>query len=110
MESPIEVTPKAIEQLKIALANEKDASVGIRMGIRGGGCSGYQYVLDVEDSPREDDLTFEFDGVKVYIDMVSVHYLKGTTLDYIDTLMTSGFTFRNPQAKRTCGCGSSVAF
>lgn len=104
------VTQKAIDQLKLALAEEKQAQVGIRIGVRGGGCSGYQYVLDTEDSPKEYDFSYDIEGVKFYIDAMSAPYLRGTNLDYLESLQASGFKFSNPNAVKTCGCGSSVAF
>ena len=110
MDNIIEVTPNALLQLKEALANEKDSNVGIRIGIAGGGCSGYIWVLDIEDSPSENDFRFDYDGVKIYIDPMSAPYVKGTKLDYLSTLMASGFAFSNESIKKQCGCGQSVSF
>lgn len=104
------VTEAALAQLKLALSKEKDANVGIRVGMRGGGCSGMTWVLDTEDTPKSTDFTQVVDGVNFYIDAMSAPYIKGTTLDYISTLTTSGFKFTNPNVKRTCGCGSSVGY
>lgn len=103
------VTDRAVAALKEALAAEKDTSVGVRAGVQGGGCSGYQYFLGIEDSPRESDFIEETEGVKVFIDPMSAPYIRGTVLDYVSTLQSSGFVFNNPNAVKTCGCGSSFA-
>jgi len=104
----ITVTPKAIAQAKAVMAHEHpDSSMGLRVGVKGGGCSGLSYVLDFEKEPRVDDKVFEFDGQRVFMDPKSAIYLKGTQLDFSDGLNGTGFTFVNPNAQRTCGCGSS---
>jgi len=110
LNSFIQITEKAISQLKLALADEKDARVGVRVGLRGGGCSGMTWVLDIEDSPKENDLLQTIDNVKVYIDPISATFIQGTELDYVDTLQSSGFVFKNEKVSRSCGCGKSVAF
>ena len=110
MDNIIEVTPNALLQLKTALANEKDSNVGIRIGLKGGGCVGMEWVLDIEDSPTKTDLLFDHDGVKIYIDPMSALYLSGTKLDYLETLMASGFAFSNDKVTRTCGCNKSISF
>ena len=104
------VTDMALTQLKEALSTEKDAKVGIRVGMSGGGCSGLKWVLDVEDNPKETDFSQVINGVTFYIDPMSAPYIRGTTLDYVKTFTTSGFKFTNNQVKRTCGCGSSVSY
>lgn len=110
MQNIITITTAALSQLKVALQNEKDAKTGIRVGLAGGGCSGMKWVLDVEDTPNESDLVQEVDGVKIYIDPMSALYMPGTTLDYLSTLQSSGFSFKNDKVSRTCGCNQSVAF
>ena len=72
-----------------------------------GGCSGLSYIFDMVDAPEEDDKIFEFEDIKVCIDRKSILVLKGTEIDYVDTLMTSGFKLTNPASKHTCGCGES---
>lgn len=109
MNGILQVTDKAIAQLNLALA-EVDAQreTGIRVGIKGGGCSGYQYVLDI-DEQKEHDFVQDEGGVKIFIDPMSAPYIKGTTLDYLTTLQASGFNFTNPNAVKTCGCGMSFS-
>lgn len=81
----------------------------LRVGVVGGGCSGYQYLMDIaeESEVRPDDTTLEFGEVKIIIDPISASFLKGTKIDYVKGVMSAGFQFQNPNAKRTCGCGSS---
>jgi iron-sulfur cluster assembly accessory protein len=107
---PIVMTAKAIEMVKSALA-ETGAEDGeyLRVGVKGGGCSGFQYSLNFTDEVDEDDVLTVVDGVKVVTDNFSASYLKGTELDYVETLQGAGFKFGNPNAKRTCGCGSSFS-
>jgi iron-sulfur cluster assembly protein len=106
-EYPISISPPAIEALKDAIAIENlQDDVALRVGLRGGGCAGFEYVLDFT-SPRSHDYRMFFDGVKVYMDPVSAMHLEGTTVDYVTSLMGSGFKFINPNATKTCGCGSS---
>ncbi len=109
-EFPIVMTAKAIEMVKSALA-ETGAEEGeyLRVGVKGGGCSGFQYSLNFTDEVDEDDILAVVDGVKVVTDNFSASYLKGTELDYVETLQGAGFKFGNPNAKRTCGCGSSFS-
>ncbi len=104
----ISMTSKAIKQVKTIMAEEQEGKItGLRVGVKGGGCSGLSYVLDFVKEPRQDDKIFEFDGVKVFMDPKSAIYLKGTEIDFSDGLMGTGFNFINPNAQRTCGCGSS---
>jgi iron-sulfur cluster assembly accessory protein len=110
MEPILQVTERAILALHSALEAETQAHVGIRVGIQGGGCSGFQWVLDIEDTPQETDFIQEVDGIKIYMDPMSIPYLQGTELDYLSTLQASGFVFKNDKVKRTCGCGMSVSF
>jgi iron-sulfur cluster assembly protein len=107
-EPVIALTPGAIKQVK--RQQEKTGKVGyyLRLGVKGGGCSGLSYVIDMEEEPDEFDLTWEVDGLKVVVDRKSALYLKESTLDYnIKNLMEGGFVFSNPQAVRSCGCGTS---
>ncbi len=106
----IEVTDKAIAEVKKIMASENhEPGAGLRVGVKGGGCSGLSYVLDFAKEPRPDDNVLEFDGIKIFLDPKSALYLKGTQLDFSGGLNGTGFTFVNPNAQRTCGCGSSFA-
>ncbi len=84
-----------------------DPSCGLRVAVRGGGCSGFEYVLDFEPEPRADDVVLEYDDLSVFVDSVSRRYLEGTTLDYSLGMSGTGFKFDNPAATGSCGCGSS---
>ncbi len=109
-ENPIVLTAKAIEMVKQAIAQEGLVGHGIRVGVMGGGCAGFQYSMDFEKEPRPDDITLEQDGVKLYVDPMSSMYLQGVTIDYVVGLQGAGFKFDNPNAKSTCGCGSSFTY
>jgi iron-sulfur cluster assembly protein len=82
---------------------------GLRLGVQGGGCSGMSYSVRFETQPRERDRIFQFGDVRVFVDPKSFVYLHGMTLDWKETLMQRGFVFVNPNAQKTCGCGSSFA-
>ena len=84
-------------------------TVFLRMGVKGGGCSGLSYALELDSETGPHDKEFEIDGVKVVVDRKSYLYLNGTTLDYVTQGLTGGFTFVNPQAKSSCGCGTSFS-
>jgi iron-sulfur cluster assembly protein len=103
----IQVTPKAIERIRQALARQGVQEGGLRLGVQGGGCSGLSYLIRFEPKERPTDRVFEFGGVKIFVDPKSLIYLDGTTLDYKESLMQSGFVFDNPNAKQSCGCGAS---
>ena len=106
----ITVSAKAINEAKRIIAETyPDDPVGLRVGVKGGGCSGLSYGLDFVKEARKDDKTFDFEGLTVYMDPKSAIYLKGTNLDFSDGLNGTGFTFVNPNAQRTCGCGSSFS-
>jgi|DewCreStandDraft_1066081.scaffolds.fasta_scaffold00002_182 iron-sulfur cluster assembly protein len=106
----ITITAKAIAEIKrIREQNNIPETYGLRMGVRGGGCSGFSYALGFDAEPRSNDIVLEADGLRVFIDAKSMFYLMGVTLDFSDGLMGRGFTFKNPNATRTCGCGSSFA-
>lgn len=93
---------------KILSLVEDNPQKGLRVKVIGGGCSGLQYKMDV-DEPRDGDKIFELNGAKLVVDRKSFLYLNGTELDYADGLMASGFNLRNPNVKRTCGCGQSFS-
>ena len=106
--TPITLTPAAIKGAKAALTKRGTPEAAVRLGIKGGGCSGFSYVIEFEDSaPRDRDRVFEFDGVKVVIDKKSLIYLAGSVLDFEQTLMRQGFKFLNPNVGSSCGCGTS---
>ncbi|MGE4232352.1 MAG: HesB/IscA family protein [Bacteriovoracia bacterium] len=107
----ITATQKAIKEIKRLQSTDKEAEGAfLRVMVTGGGCSGMSYKLGFEKSePTSTDKVFEFDGVKVLVDQKSLLYLSGTELDFSDGLNGTGFTFNNPNAKRTCGCGSSFS-
>jgi iron-sulfur cluster assembly accessory protein len=107
--SPVILTEKAVAMIKSTMESEALTDSGLRVAVVGGGCSGFQYSLDLEKEPKAGDLHFEQDGIRLYIDPMSTQYLAGTTVDYVETAYQSGFSFTNPQAKNTCGCGSSFS-
>jgi iron-sulfur cluster assembly accessory protein len=105
---PVTLTPKAVEMVKITREQEGiDASHGLRIAVRGGGCSGFEYALDFESQARDSDWIYEQGDLTVYVDAVSARYLDGTVVDYTMGMAGAGFKFINPQARGTCGCGSS---
>lgn len=103
----IQVTPKAIEKIKEAFARHGVSDGGLRLGVQGGGCSGLSYLFKVDNRQRPSDNVYEFDGVRIFIDPKSLIYLDGMTLDYRESLIHSGFVFDNPNARKSCGCGTS---
>lgn len=104
----IQVTEKAASQVrKVMEENKIDPTYGLRVGVKGGGCSGLTYQLGFDASPKDGDTTIEQNGVKLFVDGKSLFYLMGTVLDFSDGLNGKGFVFNNPNAKKTCGCGES---
>jgi iron-sulfur cluster assembly protein len=103
----IQVTPKAIDRIRQVFAKQGVEGGGLRLGVQGGGCSGLSYLIRFEPKARPTDHVYEFDGVKVFVDPKSLLYLDGVVLDYRESLMRSGFVFDNPNAKTSCGCGTS---
>lgn len=104
----ITVTESAAAQIKKILAedNKTPETAMLRVFVQGGGCSGFQYGLAVEEAPQETDKIFESNGVRIAVDPISIRYLDGAVVDFVDGL-TGGFKVSNPNAKSTCGCGSS---
>jgi iron-sulfur cluster assembly protein len=106
----ITVTTNAANQIRNLLVKQAMPDGGLRLGVKAGGCSGFEYMFAWEAAPREGDLVFDGpDGVRVWIDPRSHRVLDGTTLDYDTTLLSRGFVFQNPHAKSTCGCGTSFS-
>ena len=104
----VTVTPRAAEEIrKIKLTNKIPEVHALRLGVKGGGCSGMTYVLAFDESPKERDTVYQLEGLTIYIDPKSQFYLSGTTLDFSDGLNGKGFVFNNPNAAKTCGCGNS---
>jgi len=107
----IQVTEKAAARIRAVMTKENisPSEGGLRLGVQGGGCSGLSYNIRFDTQPRERDRIFEFGGVRVFIDPKSFIYLHGMVLDYEETLMHQGFVFQNPNAKKSCGCGTSFS-
>jgi iron-sulfur cluster assembly accessory protein len=105
----IHVTDKAAEQIKTILNKENLEGHGLRVAVVGGGCSGMSYKLAFEKEPVEGDKVYEENGVRIFVDTKSYLVLNGTTLDFSDGLNGTGFSFTNPNAKSTCGCGTSFS-
>jgi iron-sulfur cluster assembly protein len=104
----ITVTENAARQIQTLLSKQNLPEGGLRVGVKAGGCSGFEYMFAWEAGPKSDDLVFPGPGdVRVWIDPRSHRLLDGTTLDYDATLLSRGFVFQNPHAKSTCGCGTS---
>ncbi len=101
------LTEKATLKVKEVLGEQPESYAGVRIAVVGGGCSGYQYAMNLEKEEREGDHVVQVDGFKLYVDDDSLPYLKGTEIDYVETVQGAGFTFKNPNAKSTCGCGES---
>ncbi len=106
---PVVVTDEAAGRIQALLAEERKNDAGLRVFVQGGGCSGFQYGLMIEEGSgdAETDRIFESNGIKLFVDPISVRYLTGAEVDFVDNLMGGGFTIRNPNAKTTCGCGQS---
>jgi iron-sulfur cluster assembly protein len=107
----LQVTPGAVKRIRVILAKEgiSPEEGGLRLGVKGGGCSGLSYSVGFDAHPRERDNIFTFEDVRVFIDPKSFVYLQGMTLDYEETLIRQGFNFINPNSSRSCGCGSSFS-
>jgi iron-sulfur cluster assembly protein len=97
----------AASKLQELVTAEQNPSMGLRVYVYSGGCSGFRYGMMLEDQPSSEDVTVESQGIKVYVDRNSTQYLTGSEIDYLDTLMGAGFTVNNPNAVSACGCGSS---
>ena len=107
MPTPLSLTNAAATKLRELTAEETSPDIGLRVYVYSGGCSGFRYGMMIEDAPTEDDHLLEANGVRVYVDGKSIDLLRGSEIDYVDTLMGAGFTVNNPNAVAACGCGSS---
>lgn len=104
------ITNTARTRLEELFAKYPDAAA-LRIGVKGGGCSGYSYLFEFDnEEPRDKDKVFDFEGIRIYIDKKSYFFLNGTELDFVDELMGKRFQFNNPNVSSTCGCGESVSF
>ena len=103
----IQLTEMAIDKVKNILDTQEPKPAGLRISVVGGGCSGFSYSMAFENTPGMLDKTYEFNGLKVFVDQASLLYLEGAKVDYVETMEGSGFKFENPNVKSTCGCGSS---
>ena len=106
-ETIVSITDNAAEKVKTLLAQEGEEDLALRIGVRPGGCSGFQYSIYFDDEVNDDDEVFETKGVRVLIDAMSVPYIVGSEFDYVDGLMGAGFAVNNPNVQGGCGCGSS---
>jgi len=107
--APVVLTPAAITKVKEIMSTQDPVPAGLRIGVVGGGCSGFQYSMSFENAAGMMDKVVRFDDLKVFIDATSAMYLNGCQVDYVETLEAAGFKFENPQVKSTCGCGSSFS-
>jgi iron-sulfur cluster assembly accessory protein len=107
----ISVTETAAGKINELLAEENKVGAALRVFVQGGGCSGFQYglMIDEGEGQQDADQVFEVNGVRLFVDPISLRYLKGAEVDFVDNNMGGGFTIKNPNAKSTCGCGSSFS-
>ena len=105
----INVSQTAASKITELLAEESKEGSGLRVFVQGGGCSGFQYGLMIEDNGSDADQVFQSNGVKLFVDPISIRYLSGAEVDFVDTVTGGGFTIKNPNATSTCGCGSSFS-
>ena len=107
--TPVRLTDSAVNKVREIMATQDPLPAGLRIGVVGGGCSGFQYSMSFENQAGMMDKIVKFDDLKVFVDATSAMYLNGCTVDYVETLEAAGFKFENPQVKSTCGCGSSFS-
>ena len=108
-QAPLTLTPQAIAKVREIMATQDPLPAGLRIGVVGGGCSGFQYSMSFENQGGMMDKVYRFDDLKVFVDSTSLMYLNGCVVDYVETLEAAGFKFENPEVKSTCGCGSSFS-
>jgi len=106
MATVVTLTDVAAQKIGTLLSDEEHAGAGLRVAVRGGGCSGFQYQLAL-DEQHEGDQVFEHDGIRIIVDEMSLRYVEGSTVDYTESLMGAGFQVENPNVVASCGCGSS---
>jgi iron-sulfur cluster assembly accessory protein len=106
---PVNLTPTAVVKVKEIMGQQNPVPAGLRIGVVGGGCSGFSYSMSFENAPGVMDKVYTFEDLKVYVDATSAMYLNGCIVDFVETLEASGFKFENPNVKSTCGCGSSFS-
>ena len=104
----VTLTEKAANKVKLLLEKENKKDYGLRVGVTPGGCSSYTYEISFEKSQKENDIVIEEKGVKIFMNPESISFMKGSTVDYLDTLQNAGFKINNPNVKTSCGCGHSV--
>ncbi len=105
----LQLTDNAVKKVRQLMGAENKAGYGLRVAVKGGGCSGFEYGLTFENEAGENDQVMEFDGLKVFVDGMSNMYLEDVSIDYVDNLQDSGFKINNPNATGTCGCGHSFS-
>lgn len=105
----IQLTESAAEKVRELIEKRPSTTEGLRVGVRGGGCSGFTYFLEFAESANKGDREVDSFGVTLFVDPKSYLYLMGTEIDYVDSLAGAGFKFQNPNARRTCGCGESFS-
>lgn len=105
----LEITENAAKRIAQLIAKEGKSGMKLRVAVDGGGCSGFQYKIDFDNQQKDDDNIFEKNGVQVLVDNMSLEYMGGATLDFVETLGAAHFEIKNPQASATCGCGNSFA-
>ncbi|HWZ45373.1 MAG TPA: iron-sulfur cluster assembly accessory protein [Candidatus Saccharimonadales bacterium] len=106
---PVSLTPTAVTKVKEIMSQQDPVPAGLRIGVVGGGCSGFSYSMSFENAQGMMDKVYHFGDLKVFVDATSVMYLNGCVVDYLETLEAAGFKFENPNVKSTCGCGSSFS-
>ena len=104
----VALTEKAADKVKLLLEKENKQGYGLRVGVTAGGCSSYTYDIGMEKEPKQEDIVVEDKGVRIFINPESIAFMKGSTVDYLDSLTNAGFKINNPNVKTSCGCGHSV--
>ena len=105
----VQMTDNAVSKVREILEGQEPKPAGLRIAVVGGGCSGFSYSMAFENTPNMLDKTYNYSGLKIFVDQASLLYLDGAEVDYVESLEGSGFKFSNPQVKSTCGCGSSFS-
>jgi len=107
----LNLTPSALAKVREFIASEPMPAdtVGLRIGVLPGGCSGFKYEMSIDEAPASDDIVLDYEGVRLFVDPFSSQYLSGIKIDYVSTMQSSGFSFENPNASGGCGCGTSFS-